>query len=175
IFISRIHPIKNLDYLLSILPELDMKIQLTIVGAIEDKVYWQHCHNLISLIDRKVSIIIKEDVPHAQLESMIIGHHLFVLPTLGENFGHAIFESLAAGRPVLISDQTPWRNLVIHHAGWDIALTDRSQFKEVIKSIANMDATELNVWCKAAWMYCQSYLSINDFKKEYKELFASKN
>ena len=36
---------------------------------------------------------------------------LFLLPTGGENFGHAIFEALACGVPALISDQTPWRGL----------------------------------------------------------------
>jgi glycosyltransferase involved in cell wall biosynthesis len=32
----------------------------------------------------------------------------FVLPTLGENFGHAIVESLSVGLPVIISNKTPW-------------------------------------------------------------------
>ena len=36
---------------------------------------------------------------------------VFLLPTGGENFGHAIFEALSCGVPVLISDQTPWRGL----------------------------------------------------------------
>lgn len=35
-------------------------------------------------------------------------HDLFFFPTLGENYGHVIIESLSAGTPVLISDQTPW-------------------------------------------------------------------
>jgi hypothetical protein len=31
-----------------------------------------------------------------------------ILPTLGENFGHVIAESLLSNTPVLISDKTPW-------------------------------------------------------------------
>jgi len=34
--------------------------------------------------------------------------HFSVLLSRGENFSHAIGESLLAGCPVLISDQTPW-------------------------------------------------------------------
>ena len=116
-----------------------------------------------------------EDVPHAELEAMILEHHLFTLPTLGENFGHAIFESLAAGRPVLVSDQTPWQNLSVYHAGWDLPLSERNMFKEVINKVAAMDITELNVWCKGAWLYCHEYLAASNIKKSYAVLFASKN
>jgi hypothetical protein len=38
-------------------------------------------------------------------------YDLFLFPTLGENYGHVISEALASGCPVVISDQTPWRNL----------------------------------------------------------------
>jgi glycosyltransferase involved in cell wall biosynthesis len=37
-------------------------------------------------------------------------YDLFILPTLNENFGHSIVESLSVGTPVLISDNTPWRS-----------------------------------------------------------------
>jgi glycosyltransferase involved in cell wall biosynthesis len=175
IFISRVHPIKNLEYLLNILPEIAAKTELTIIGAIENKEYWKRCQDLIALTDSRVSITIKENIPHAQLEKILINHHLFVLPTLGENFGHAIFESLAAGRPVLISDQTPWRNLTENHVGWDIPLTEPSEFREVIMRVANMNADELNVWCKGAWLYCHRYLTANNLRKNYIDLFESKN
>jgi glycosyltransferase involved in cell wall biosynthesis len=98
-----------------------------------------------------------------------------VLPTLGENFGHAIFESLAAGRPVLISDQTPWRNLKQDFAGWDIALANGDEFKKVANMMVNMDNDQLNRWCKGAWMYCHKYLSENNLKNDYINVFASKN
>ena len=36
-------------------------------------------------------------------------HDLFVFPSLSENFGHVIFESLSAGTPVITSVHTPWK------------------------------------------------------------------
>jgi glycosyltransferase involved in cell wall biosynthesis len=43
--------------------------------------------------------------------------HLFFLPSRGENYGHAIAEALSYGTPVVISNQTPWKNLEEANAG----------------------------------------------------------
>lgn len=66
-------------------------------------------------------------------------HDLFFLPTLGENFGHVIYEALACSLPVLISDQTPWRNIENAGAGWDIPLSNPEQFIRVIDECAAME------------------------------------
>ena len=34
------------------------------------------------------------------------------LPTKGENFGHAISDSIANSTPVFISDKTPWNEIL---------------------------------------------------------------
>ena len=44
------------------------------------------------------------------------------MPTTHENFGHAVVEAWAHGRPVLLSDQTPWRGLAELDLGWDLQL-----------------------------------------------------
>src|SRR5438132_620616 len=46
-------------------------------------------------------------IPHEQVAGVLSDNDLLYLPTLGENFGHIIVESFAAGCPVLISDCTP--------------------------------------------------------------------
>ena len=57
---------------------------------------------------------------------------MFFFPTLGENFGHVIHESLAAGTPVLISDQTPWVGLSEKGAGWELPLDNKSAWVNII-------------------------------------------
>jgi len=44
--------------------------------------------------------------------------NIFVLPTLNENFGLTVAESLAAGTPVISTKGAPWQGLEIECCGW---------------------------------------------------------
>lgn len=171
IFVGRIHPIKNLHLLLESLLPVKKNIGLTIVAPIEDAGYWQRCQNIIRSFSSNISVELMSDVPHHQLEGILQRHHIFCLPTSGENFGHAIFEALAAGRPVLISDQTPWRNLERYQAGWDLPLRDMTGFTEVIERVAAMSGEDLAALCSKAWQYCQGFIRESAIKDQYIKLF----
>jgi glycosyltransferase involved in cell wall biosynthesis len=56
-----------------------------------------------------------------------------LFPTLGENYGHVICEALNAGCPVLISNQTPWRNLQEKGVGWDFPLEEEERFTATLQ------------------------------------------
>ncbi len=171
VFVGRIHPIKNLHLLLEQLRNVKADVDLTIVGAIEDNQYWIMCRGMIDTLPSFVNVYLINDVPHCQIESIIQQHHIFVLPTMGENFGHSVFEALSAGRPVLISDQTPWRGLKEHKAGWDLPLDDPSVFTAVLNNAASMTAEELNEWCRGAWQYCNRFIHKSGIKEKYLNLF----
>ncbi|MDP4148462.1 MAG: glycosyltransferase [Bacteroidota bacterium] len=171
LFIGRIHPIKNLDYLLEVLNEVSCKIRLTIVGSIEEPSYWEKCREIIRLLPSNVSVNYAGEVPHHELTPIIARHHIFALPTRGENFGHAIFEALSLGRPVLISDQTPWRCLTAAKAGWDLPLNEPGLFRKCIGEAGRFDQEEFDEWCRSARTFAQTFIRRSDIKQQYLELF----
>jgi glycosyltransferase involved in cell wall biosynthesis len=98
--------------------------------------------------------------------------HIFALPTTGENFGHAIFEALAAGRPVLISDQTPWRHLRQAEAGWDIPLNASAEFRNAILAALDWDQNIFDHWSKSAWNFAKNNVDSIGLMNTYEQLFS---
>ena len=89
-------------------------------------------------LPEKIKVSWHCDLTPVEVLQMIQKVHLFVLPSKGESFGHSIFEALSVGCPVLISDQTPWRNLLTCKAGADIPLAD-NLFLEAINTFVNLE------------------------------------
>ncbi|MBS1934800.1 MAG: glycosyltransferase family 4 protein [Bacteroidetes bacterium] len=172
IFVGRIHPIKNLDYLLRLLKDVKANIRLTIIGSLEDSNYWDTCKQLINELPENIFVDYSGERPNHELPAVMITHHIFVLPTQGENFGHAIAEALNAGRPVLISDQTPWKNLQHEKAGWDLPLNQPELFVSAIESAAAMNQDEYNAFAKNAFSFIKKQAEKNNLLENYKKLFS---
>ena len=145
-FLSRISKMKNLDFALQVLTQIDIPIVFNIYGPIEDEAYWNNCKNIIKNIPNSVDVIFHDRIDPAFVMEKLAQNDLFFLPTLGENFGHVIAESLLAGTPVLISDQTPWRNLKNHGVGWDLPLNDPDSFRKAIVESANKSSEDYINW-----------------------------
>jgi glycosyltransferase involved in cell wall biosynthesis len=131
---------KNLDFVLARLAEVDERVTLNLYGPIEDADYWARCEAMIRKLPANVSVRQHGPVSQQRVFEELAANDLLFLPSRGENFGHAIFESLAAGTPVLISDRTPWRNLAAQNAGWDIALEEPQRFTAVLREAAGLPA-----------------------------------
>lgn len=174
IFIGRVHPIKNLHFLLRLLGSVGATIRLTIVGGLEDKAFWQECREIVGTLPAHITVSYAGELPHRELPALLARHHLFVLPTQGENFGHAIQEALSAGRPVLISDQTPWRHLVATGAGWDLPLSEPGPFQRAIEEVAALDQAGFDRMCEAAFQYVQRFTAGLTLLEDYLRLFSEK-
>lgn len=171
-FVGRIHPIKNLFLVLDILEQLKGEVRLEIAGVIEDKAYWNECLVKINKLPANIQVIMKGEMGHEEVLEMIKQVHILFLPTKGENFGHAILEALAAGKPVVISDQTPWRNLAESHAGYDLALHEFQRFREVLQTFVEMDHQVYAKWSAGARNYLEKKLDHNSVVQAYKDLFG---
>lgn len=171
VFLSRIARKKNLAYCLSMMRNLQGKVQFNIYGPMEDQVYWAECLKSINRLPDNVEVEYCGSVAHEEVSNILNEHDLFFFPTLGENFGHVILESFSAGCPVLISDQTPWRGLKDIGVGWDVPLNDSSKIQGLLQQCVEMSKEEHDKLSQCAREYGALVLQNKDVIAHNRQLF----
>ncbi|MBN9364450.1 MULTISPECIES: glycosyltransferase family 4 protein [unclassified Devosia] len=121
-FVSRVTAKKNVDFAIEILKSITIPVRFQIYGPIQDHQLHQQCLQKIAELPEQVDVTFMGSISHEEVPRVFAASDLFLFPTRGENYGHVIAESLAAGTPVLVSDRTPWRNLEHAGVGWDLPL-----------------------------------------------------
>ena len=142
IFLSRITGVKNLKYCLDILKELTIMVEFNIYGPVEDERYWELCQKIIDELPKNITVFYHGSVMPNAVPSVFAKNDIFFFPTKGEGYGHVIAESLNVGTPVLLSDQTHWRNLQERSIGWDISFEEKQKFIDVLISYAKKGIEE---------------------------------
>ncbi len=171
VFLSRITPKKNLHFALELLGSADGEIQLDMYGPIDDQDYWEACQEQIRRLPNSIRVSYKGPIPQQQVLEVFAKYHFQLLPTLGENFGYVIIEGLAAGCPILVSDQTPWRELSKKRAGWDLPLKDRGEWRQAIQRCVEMDQNTYEPLSLAARSYFEEWMSSSVYRQGAIELF----
>lgn len=154
-FLSRISSKKNLLATISAFSKIPVgcNAALDIYGPIDDVAYWEQCKGTMLQLPAHLSINYNGAIANKEAEAMMSTYHFSLLQTQHENFGHSIVESMAAGCPVIISDQTPWRNLEIIKAGWDIPLANETALINALTQCCKMDQQTFNEWSRSAYDY----------------------
>ncbi|MEM7036285.1 MAG: glycosyltransferase [Bacteroidota bacterium] len=171
VFLSRISAKKGVLLLLEALEKQTAHIELDLYGPDEEAGYWAACEAIIARLPKNVTVRKLAPVPPSETLSLLQGYHLFAMPTKGENFGHAIFEALSAGIPVLISDQTPWRGLAEKGVGADLVLDGPGGFAEVIAAYAEMNAEEWRQNAEASWAYARDFREGHEGRSKSAKMF----
>ncbi len=171
-FISRISPMKNLDGLLRILATVKSPVTLEIFGPAEDEAHWQACQALISALPDHISATHRGALTPDEVSPVFARFDLFAFPTHGENFGHVIFESLRAGTPVLVSDQTPWKTDA-SGAVTSLALSDLDAWRQAIEQVAARTVAQQAALRTATLDYARRYAANTDTKKQNIALFQN--
>lgn len=166
VFLSRLTEKKGLHLLLEMLQGQSGEILLDIIGPDTEPGYWQRCAALIDRLPANVRVEKHDALPPAEAFARLQAAHAFAMPTLGENFGHSIFEAFLAGRPVLISDQSPWRDLAARQLGFDIPLAATADFKAAIARLAGMDQPEWEQWARKSWGFAAEYIRQGTLKAD---------
>jgi glycosyltransferase involved in cell wall biosynthesis len=163
VFLSLITEKKNLKYLIQLIQSLPFSAQLDIVGPVKDEAYWHECKSLMGE-DKRIRYC--GDATPEKVQETLAQYHALVLPTKGENFGHAIYESLSVGRPVITSRFTPWNHLQEENAGWNISIDDFSEGTKALQELYNMSQADYNAMCAAAFHKANLYyrqINLNDY------------
>jgi glycosyltransferase involved in cell wall biosynthesis len=155
-FVSRVSPKKNLAFAVEALARACMPVEFDIYGPVEDEAHAEACRRIAGNAADRLTVRWHGPVPHEDVRGIFARHDLFLFPTLGENFGHVIFESLAAGTPVLVSDRTPWQDLDAKGAGWVRSLDRIDDFTAVIDALAALPADERLATRRRAHAYARA-------------------
>lgn len=150
VFLGRISRMKNLELAIDALANVTGAVAFDLYGPIEDPVYWEACQRRIATLPPNVTATYRGAVAPEDVARVVAGYHLLFLPSRAESFGHVIVEALGVGRPVLIGDQTPWRDLERKLAGWALPLRGAAPFTEVLERCLAMTGDDLARWSSGA-------------------------
>ena len=144
LYLSRIHPTKNVDILLRCWSRLEAEFpdwDLSIVGPDKDNPYADEMKHLARCLGCK-RVTFEGEVRGAAKYTFMADSECEVLPTNTENFGMVVAEALACGTPVICSQGAPWQGLQTNRCGWWTPI-DESAFETAMREAMTMSRDEL--------------------------------
>ncbi len=159
VFLSRFMRKKNFNWLLDKLGPVEGELAFDIWGTLEEPDYWAECQRIADRLPANIRVESKGPISHELVSQTLAEYDFFVLPTLGENFGHVFIEAFASGVPVITSDRTPWRDLAEKGIGWDIPLEDPTAWNRAIQRCVAMDDTAYQSMSGKARSFAVEWLS----------------
>lgn len=139
IFLSRIVAKKNLISAINYMFHVHGNVEFDVYGSLEDKQYWNECEKQAKALPDNIKVVYKGTIDHDSVHDTFKKYDAFLFPTYSENYGHVIAEALMVGCPVIISDQTPWTDVVNTKGGWSIPLDRPEAFIAAIQDIIDAD------------------------------------
>lgn len=150
VFIGRIAEEKNLLLTLEALSSVRHPVHFDIYGPLEDGPYWTRCLDVIAAMPRQVTVRYAGMLASGDVIGVFGAYDALVFPTLGENFGYVIAESLAGSCPVVCSPHTPWTPVL--HDGGGVVIPDVTvpDVRAAIEAIAALRKEDRNALRSAA-------------------------
>ena len=171
--IALISPMKNHAMVLNALQTIQQKVTWFIFGPVKDETYWAVCRQLMQQLPANITVEYRGPVNPAEVQEIMNLFQVFIMPSESENFGHALFEALSAGKPVITTDTTPFRELQSHHAGVTVAHGEIStQLPAAINKFAVMDSAAFNEQVLGAVAYAQQRFNFQRVQQHYQQLFV---
>jgi glycosyltransferase involved in cell wall biosynthesis len=162
VFLSRISRSKNLDYAIESLKNWGEKnpkkeLAFDIYGNKEDAAYWQECEEKLKQLPENVTYRYLGEAAAEQVVEVFAKYDLFLFPTVGENFGHVIYEALAGGCIPIISNQTPWTTKELNGIGEILDLDQQGNWVKALEKYERMSVTERNQIVEQCMAFAENY------------------
>ncbi len=168
--IAIISPMKNHLLVLQALQNCAALINYDIYGPVKDEAYWQQCLLLIKVMPTNIKVRYHGELLPESIAPVLSLQHVFIMPSKSENFGHAIAEALAAGKPVITSHNTPWNDLRKQMAGENVNLSV-AEITNAINIFAAQDQNAYNSFTAAAMQYAAAHLNTDQKMEAYRKMF----
>jgi glycosyltransferase involved in cell wall biosynthesis len=169
--IARVAPEKNLLFALQILKQVKENIVFDFYGPIYSHDYWTECKLALDELPQNVKANYKGSIESEKVINVLKDYDFMFMPTTGENFGHVILQSFSVGCPVIISDQTPWKELSKKNMGWAIPLDNKEKFVETIEFCFRITQDDYDKMSQAAFDLALQYINDPEIVKQNRYLF----
>lgn len=170
--IALISPMKNHLLVLQALQKVTSVINYHIYGPVKDSHYWSQCEALVKTLPTNIKVLYKGEIMPHLVTDVLNNAHVFILPSKSENFGHAIYEAMTVGKPVITSNHTPWNHLQDKRAGMNVSIEHTDDLTHTIEHFAAMDNVTMNEWSKSTREYAMAAIDVEEIKEQYLEMFG---
>ncbi len=114
LFLSRVHPKKGLDLLIPAFSRMQNQQAVFAIAGPGEPQYVDALMQTVRSLNLTDRVIFTGPLYGADRIAAMVDADLFVLPSHQENFGIVVVEALAAGTPVIISDQVNIHREITH-------------------------------------------------------------
>ena len=174
VFLSRVSLKKNIHISKDIFSHVQ-NINFSIFGPFSsnEETYFKNLDQSLKKI-KKINYSYMGSIKPSSIKFELNKYDVFFLPTLGENFGHAIVEAMLSGLIIVISDKTPWNKLSNDRFLWCVKDNDIQDYIKVFNKISLLNKDEIFDLKKDSYEFFQQFFSKNNIEsiKEYKKLFS---
>jgi len=171
-FLSRIHPKKNIETLFKALKEINFPVRLHIAGT-GKQAYIDRLMNKAEALSVHKKIEWLGFVSDEQKPAFFDEIDYLILPSRHENFGIAVIEALAYGRPVIISsavDSASW--IDIYGCGF-ITTQQKSSVINALRKAHNIPQAGYRVMSESTRKVFKKEFHPEKIQQQLKELYGA--
>lgn len=172
LFLGRISPEKNPVAVIMALKEVSFPVSIHFIGSSINSDYQALFEKGLSELPGNIEHHWIKELPHERIQQQFRTTDVMILPSHGENFGHAIFESLANAVPVIIGDNTPWKGIQEKKAGIEVCSDDIASIVSAILFMYGLSLKEYNSWKQGALNTAKEYYESGNFENVYLKLLG---